>query len=55
MWVQFLYLETALLEFWAFVLLRVRLNGRLGGDFNPGSNNEFKYTEKTKFMVNFLF
>ena len=51
---EFLYLETAILEFWTFVLLEIRLNGRLGGDFNPGFNDYFKHTEK-KFMSNFYF
>ena len=33
---KFLYLETAILEFWTFVLLGIQLDGKLGGGFNPG-------------------
>lgn len=54
-WVEFLHLETAILEFWTFVLLEIRSNGRLGGDFNSGFNNYFRYTEETKSMPHFYF
>lgn len=43
---EFLDLETGILEFCICVLLGVKLNGRLGEDFNPGFNNHFKHSEK---------
>lgn len=50
---EFLDLETGILEFCICVLLGVKLNGRLGEDFNPGFNNHFKHSEKKNPCPNF--